>query len=66
MPSSFVSATVSLKQRRLNFPSKSRVGGGGQGIGGRVMGTGGWELIQKLSVLTNGFSKSIATIKKLL
>ena len=30
------------------------------------MGTGGLELIQKLSVLTNGLSKSITTIKILL
>ena len=65
MTSCFLNATVSLKQKRLNFLSKSRVGGG-QGTEGRVVGTGGLELIQKLSVLTNGLSKSITTIKILL
>lgn len=32
---------------------------------GRRVGTGGWEVIQELSVLTNELSKSIATIKKI-
>ena len=46
------------------FLNKSTVGRG-KGLGGRGVGTGGWEVIQELSVLTNEFSKSIATIKKI-
>lgn len=45
------------------FLNKSTVGTG-KGLGGRGVGTGVWEVIQELSVLTYEFSKSIATIKK--